>query len=295
MTYKNIDVYSLIKPEVLKLRNIGIETANLDCRLLLSKSLGRRVSLYNHQNIFISQSEIAKFQSLIQERLNGKPVSRIINRRNFWKKEFELNDETLDPRSDSETLIETIIEQYKDKLQFLKILDLGSGSGCLGLSLLDEYPQSEASFFDISPKSLEIVKKNAHNLGLSERSKYINLNWKVDGWDEKLLTIEKNIKYDVIISNPPYIPTDVIKTLKKEVKKHDPFVALNGGKDGLDAYYSILPKLIKIIKSSGKIFLEIGKGQENCVTKIATEHGLSLKEHKKDLSGVIRVLIFIVK
>ena len=295
MTYKNIDVYSLIKPEVLKLRNIGIETANLDCRLLLAKSLGRRVSLYNHQNIFISQSEIAKFQSLIQERLNGKPVSRIINRRNFWKKEFELNDETLDPRSDSETLIETIIEQYKDKLQSLKILDLGSGSGCLGLSLLDEYPQSEASFFDISPKSLEMVKKNALNLGLSERSKYINLNWKVDGWDKKLITIEKNIKYDVIISNPPYIPTDVIKTLKKEVQKHDPFVALNGGKDGLDAYKSILPKLLNIIKSSGKIFLEIGKGQENCIIKIATEHGLSLKGYKKDLSGVTRVLFFMIK
>ena len=254
MTYKNIDVYTLIKPEVLKLRNIGIETANLDCRLLLSKSLRRNESLYNHQNIFISQSEIAKFQSLIQQRLNGKPVSRIINRRNFWKKEFELNDETLDPRSDSETLIETILEQYKDKLQFLKILDLGSGSGCLGLSLLDEYPQSEASFFDISPKSLEMVKKNALNLGLSERSKYINLNWKVDGWDEKLITIEKNIKYDVIISNPPYIPTDVIKTLKKEVKKHDPFVALNGGKDGLDAYKSILPKLINIIKKWKNFF-----------------------------------------
>ena len=295
MTYKNIDVYTLIKPEILKLRNIGIETANLDCRLLLSKSLDRRVSLYNHQNIFISQSEIAKFQSLIQQRLNGKPVSRIINRRNFWKKEFELNDETLDPRSDSETLIETIIEQYKDKLQFLKILDLGSGSGCLGLSLLDEYPQSEASFFDISPKSLEMVKKNALNLGLSERSKYINLNWKVNGWDKKLITIEKNIKYDIIISNPPYIPTDVIKTLKKEVKKHDPFVALNGGKDGLDAYKSILPKLLNIIKSSGKIFLEIGKGQENFVIKIAIEHGLSLKEYKKDLSGVTRVIIFIIK
>ena len=295
MTYKNIDVYTLIKPEILKLRNIGIETANLDCRLLLSKSLGRRVSLYNHQNIFVSQSEITKFQRLIQQRLDGKPVSRIINKRNFWKKEFELNDKTLDPRPDSETLIEKIIEQYKDRLQFLKILDLGSGSGCLGLSLLDEYPQSEASFFDISPKSLEMVKKNALNLGLSERSKYINLNWKVDGWDKKLLTIEKNIKYEVIISNPPYIPTDLIKTLKKEVKKHDPFVALNGGKDGLDAYKYILPKLLNIIKSSGKIFLEIGKGQENCIIKIATEHGLSIKGYKNDLSGVTRVLFFMVK
>ena len=130
---------------------------------------------------------------------------------------------------------------------------------------------------------------------MSKRSKYINLSWEVDGWDEKLLTIEKNIKYEVIISNPPYIPTDLIKTLKKEVKKHDPFVALNGGKDGLDAYKYILPKVLNIIKSSGKIFLEIGKGQENCIIKIATEHGLSLKGYKKDLSGVTRVLFFMVK
>ena len=295
MTYKNIDVYDLIKPEVLKLRNIGIETANLDCRLLLAKSLDRRVSIYNHQNICISQREFAKFQSLIQQRLNGKPVSRIINKRNFWKKDFELNDQTLDPRSDSETLIETILEQYKDKLQFLKILDLGSGSGCLGLSLLDEYPNSEVSFFDISSKSLEMAKINAVNLGFLERSKYINLNWNINDWDEKLISIENNIKYDIIISNPPYIPTNLIKSLNKEVKKYDPFIALNGGKEGLDAYKSIIPKLINIIKLNGKIFLEIGEGQESSVTTISTQHGLSIKGYKKDLSGMIRAIILYIK
>ena len=295
MTYKNFDVYTLIKPEVLKLKNIGIETANLDCRLLLSKSLNSCGLLYNHQNILVSQNEVEKFQSLVQQRLNGKPVSRIINRRNFWKKEFELNDDTLDPRSDSETLIELTLEQFRDKLQFLKILDLGSGTGCLGLSLLDEYPKSEASFFDISLQSLQMVKKNAHNLGLTKRSKYINLSWKTNDWDIELLTIENNIKYDVIVSNPPYISTDIIKTLKKEVKKHDPFVALNGGKDGLDAYRSIIPKLRNIVKLHGKIFLEIGKGQEIFVTSIAEENGLSLKGYKKDLSGATRVLMFIIK
>ncbi len=295
MTYKNFDVYTLIKPEVLKLKNIGIETANLDCRLLLSKSLNSCGLLYNHQNILVSQNEVEKFQSLVQQRLNGKPVSRIINRRNFWKKEFELNDDTLDPRSDSETLIELTLEQFRDKLQFLKILDLGSGTGCLGLSLLDEYPKSEASFFDISLQSLQMVKKNAHNLGLSKRSKYINLSWKTNDWDIELLTIENNIKYDIIVSNPPYISTDIIKTLKKEVKKHDPFVALNGGKDGLDAYRSIIPKLRNIVKLHGKIFLEIGKGQEIFVTSIAEENGLSLKGYKKDLSGATRVLMFIIK
>ena len=295
MNYKNIDVYTLIKPEILKLKNIGIETPNLDCRLLLSKSLDRYEKLYNHQNIYISQDEIKKFHDFIQQRLSGKPVSRIINKRSFWKKEFELNEETLDPRSDSETLIETVIEYFSDKLQSLKILDLGSGSGCLGLSLLDEYSQSEVTFFDISKKSLQMVEINAHKFNLIERSKCINLNWDVRCWDKKLMTIENNIKFDIVISNPPYIPTNDIKILKNEVKKYDPFIALNGGKDGLDSYRSILSNLTNIIKSSGKIFLEIGDRQENCVTKIALEHGLLPKEYKKDLSGVTRVIIFTIK
>jgi len=295
MTYKNIDVYTLIKPEILKLRNIGIETANLDCRLLLSESLDRYETIYNHQNIYISENEIKKFKNLIQQRLSGKPVSRIINKRNFWKKEFELNDATLDPRSDSETLIESVIEYYPNKLEYLKIIDLGSGTGNLGLSLLDEYSCSEVSFFDISKKSLEIVKKNAQNFDLLERSEYINLNWNVRDWDKKLMKIENNMKYDIIISNPPYIPTNNIKKLRKEVKKYDPFIALNGGKDGLDAYRSILSNLPNIIKSNGKIFIEIGKGQENHVTKIALNYGLFPKEYKKDLSGVTRAIIFVIK
>ena len=295
MNCKNIDVYTLIKPEILKLKNIGIETPNLDCRLLLSKSLDRYETLYNHQNIYISKVQIKKFQDLIQQRLSGKPVSRIINRRNFWKKEFELNEETLDPRSDSETLIETFIEHFSDKFQSLKILDLGSGSGCLGLSLLGEYSNSQVSFFDKSKKSLQMVEINARKFDLFNRAKCINLDWNVSDWDKKLMTIENNIKFDIVISNPPYIPTNNIKTLKKEVKKYDPFIALNGGKDGLDAYRSILSKLISIIKSSGIIFLEIGDGQENYVTKIALEHGLLPTEYKKDLSGVTRVIMFIIK
>ena len=295
MTYKNIDVYTLIKPEILKLRNIGIETANLDCRLLLSETLDRYETIYNHQNIYISEKEMKKFKNLVQQRLSGKPISRIINKRSFWKKEFELNDTTLDPRSDSETLIEAVIECYPEKLEFLKIIDLGSGTGCLGLSLLDEYSCSQVSFFDTSKKSLEIAKKNAQNFDLLERSKYINLDWNFRDWGKQLMKIENNMKYDIVISNPPYIPTNDIKTLTKEVKKYDPFIALDGGKDGLDSYRSIFFNLSNIIKSNGKIFFEIGKGQENDVTKIAIKHGLFPKEYKKDLSGVTRVIIFGIK
>ena len=295
MTYKNTDVYTLIEPEILKLKKIGIDTANLDCRLLLSESLDRYETIYNHQNIYISEKEMKKFKNLVQQRLSGKPISRIINKRSFWKKEFELNDTTLDPRSDSETLIEAVIECYPEKLEFLKIIDLGSGTGCLGLSLLDEYSCSQVSFFDTSKKSLEIAKKNAQNFDLLERSKYINLDWNFRDWGKQLMKIENNMKYDIVISNPPYIPTNDIKTLTKEVKKYDPFIALDGGKDGLDSYRSIFFNLSNIIKSNGKIFFEIGKGQENDVTKIAIKHGLFLKEYKKDLSGVTRVIIFGIK
>ena len=295
MTNKYVDVYTLIESEMCKLRKVGIETASLDCRLLLTKSIKKHRTLHNHEYINITNKEIKKFKYLIKERLAGKPVSRIINKRNFWKMEFKLNEATLDPRPDSETLIYAVLNHFINKLQPLKILDLGSGSGCLGLSLLDEYQNSKVSFFDTSQKSLEIVKNNSLKFGLSERSKFLHLNWKDDNWDTSLIKIENDTKFDIIISNPPYIPTDDIKKLQKEVKEYDPPIALDGGKDGMDAYKLIIPKLINVIKTDGKIFLEIGKGQENCVSKIGIQHGLKPIELQKDLSGVNRVIVFIIK
>ena len=295
MTNKNIDVYTLIRPEIKKMQKVGIETANLDCRLLLSKSQDRAEVVYNHQIIDISEYEIKKFQSLVEQRLSGKPVSRIINKRNFWKKEFKLNEETLDPRQDSETVISTVLGHYKNKSRFLKILDLGSGSGCLGLSLLEEYQNSKVSFFDVSKKSLDIVKINALNFSVSGRSKFINLDWRVDGWDVNLIKIENEIKFDIVISNPPYIRTGEIKTLQTEIKNYDPFIALNGGNDGLDSYKYIIPKLKNIIKRNGKVFFEIGKGQEDFILSKGKKHKLLPIECNKDLSGVNRVLVFIVK
>ena len=295
MIKHNIDVYTLIQSEIHKLRNVGIETANLDCRILLTNSLQLNKTLHNHENITITDNEIKNFKNSIKQRLIGKPVSRIINKKYFWDNEFELNDETLDPRPDTETVIEAVLSQFKSKAQILKILDLGSGSGCLGLSLLKEYPHSEVSFFDISKKSLEVVKINSQNFGLSDRSKFVNLDWNDENWATNLIKIENENKFDVIISNPPYIPTEEIKNLQKEVRDYDPFIALNGGEDGLRAYKLIIPKLRGIINKNGKIFFEIGIGQENCVTKKAIEHGLLLQEYKKDLSGVIRVIIFNIK
>ncbi len=281
MNKKKIDVYSLIRRQVEKLKRMGIKTASLDCRLLLSQILKKTNTVYTHQEVYISQNQIIKFQTLVKKREEGQPVSRILNRRNFWKREFIIDEETLDPRPDSEILIETVLEHFSDSTLLLKILDLGSGSGCLGLSLLEEYENASIIFVDASKKSLNIVKRNSYQFRLKGRLKYINLDWHTDDWDTKLLNSIDNTKFDIIVTNPPYIPSNEIKFLETEVREYDPILALDGGNDGLDAYRSIVPKLKNLLKPDGKIFVEIGKGQENIVSKIGLQNGLLSVGFKK--------------
>ena len=292
---KSTDVYSLIKPEIEKLIKSGSVTAILDSRILLAHSLCLARPIYTHENINISKNQISSFQELIAEREKGKPVSRIIKKKNFWKKEFKINKETLDPRPDSEVIIEYFLKYNEDKLKNLKILDLGSGSGCLGLSLLDEYKNSKVSFLDVSKKSLQGVKLNSLKFNLYERTQLINLDWSAPRWDSKLLDIEKNIKFDVIVTNPPYIPSTEINSLQKEVKYYEPLIALDGGKDGLDAYRSIFSKVSKLLKSKGKLIVEIGQNQENAVSKIGLNNALLPIDYGNDLSGIIRVIVFTIK
>ena len=295
MNKKNIDVYSLIRYEVEKLKKLGFKTPSLDCRLLLSRILKKNNTVYTHQEVYISQNQIIKFQTLVKKREEGQPVSRILNRRNFWKREFILDEETLDPRPDSEILIETVLEHFSDNTKLLKILDLGSGSGCLGLSLLEEYENASIIFVDASKKSLKIVKKNSHQFRLKGKLKYINLDWHTDDWDIKLLNSSDKTKFNIIVTNPPYIPSNEIKLLETEVREYDPILALDGGNDGLDAYRSIIPKLKNLLKPDGKIFVEIGKGQENLVSTLGLQNGLLSVGYKKDLSNINRVIVFNIK
>ena len=295
MIKKKLDVFSLIKSEIEVLKKSGSETASLDCRLLLSYVLEKKSTLYTHENVYITDDEIKKFKILISERSLGKPVSRIINKRNFWKRDFKLNEEVLDPRQDTEVLITAVLKYYSNIFDKLDILDLGSGSGCIGLSLLEELKYSNVSFLDVSKKSLEIVKINATEYNLEHRSAYFQLNWNSKNWDSDLLKFRNKSKFDIIVTNPPYIPTDEIKSLRKEVKDFDPFVALDGGFDGLMAYKTIFPKFNRILKNGSKIFVEIGMGQEDMVIKIGYENNLLLLGYEKDLSGIVRVIVFMTK
>ena len=290
-----IEANTIIKPALIILQKSNNKAPNLDCRILLGHAMGLNRSVYPHEQIKITQKEINKFKTLIDERKKGKPVSRIINKKQFWKMNFTLNEETLDPRPDSEVIIETILNHFKDKLGNLRILDLGSGSGCLGLSILNEYKNSKGILIDASLDSLEIAKINAVDYNLFHRSKFINLNWFKKEWTKELLQNIENKKFDIIISNPPYIPSNDINNLQIEVKKFEPRLALDGGKDGMDSYKSILPNIIDILKPEGKIFLEIGHNQQNLINKIANKCELIFKDSNKDLSGIIRVLVYGLK
>ena len=290
-----IEAYTIIKPALIILHKSNNKAPNLDCRILLGHAMGLNRSVYPHEQIKITQKEINKFKTLIDERKKGKPVSRIINKKQFWKMNFTLNEETLDPRPDSEVIIESILKHFKDKLGNLRILDLGSGSGCLGLSILNEYKNSKGILIDASLDSLEIAKINAIDYNLFHRSKFINLNWFKKEWTKELLQNIENKKFDIIISNPPYIPSNDINNLQIEVKKFEPRLALDGGKDGMDSYKSILPNIIDILKPEGKIFLEIGHNQQNLINKVANKCELIFKDSNKDLSGIIRVLVYGLK
>ena len=290
-----IEANTIIKPALIILQKSNNKAPNLDCRILLGHAMGLNRSVYPHEQIKITQKEINKFKTLIDERKKGKPVSRIINKKQFWKMNFTLNEETLDPRPDSEVIIESILKHFKDKLGNLRILDLGSGSGCLGLSILNEYKNSKGILIDASLDSLEIAKINAVDYNLFHRSKFINLNWFKKEWTKELLQNIENEKFDIIISNPPYIPSNDINNLQIEVKKFEPRLALDGGKDGMDSYKSILPYIIDILKPEGKIFLEIGHNQQNLINKIANKCELIFKDSNKDLSGIIRVLVYGLK
>ena len=259
------------------------KTANprLDSEILLSNSIKRdkKHIILNPKEILNSE-QLGKFKSLIERRKKGEPIAYIINKKEFWKDEFFVNKDVLIPRPDSELIIEQVLKIYSKDVQ-LQVLDIGAGSGCILLSILKERSNFYGTGIDISKKSINVSKFNAKQLNLTNRVKFFHSS--VDNFN--------NGKYDIIVSNPPYIKQLSLKYLEKDVVNFEPKLALSGGFDGFSKIRKVINKASILIKKNGKFILEIGFNQKNKVIKILKEEGFYVNKAIKDYGNNDRCII----
>ena len=263
-----------------RLKAAGIDRPRREARLLLAHSFGKSVEwLVAHDDERIETP--APFENAVRRREAREPLSHILGEREFWSLRFQVNASVLDPRPDSETLVAAVLAQYPEPDTVVKIADLGTGSGCLLLSILSERPGAEGVGVDISESALSIARENAQRFGLAARANFIQSDW-----ESRL-----GGTFDIVVSNPPYIPTAAIDDLAPEVARFEPRGALDGGADGLDAYRHIAAVLPQILKPNGLVALEIGQGQDASVTRILRDGGIRIVGLEKDLAGIPRCVL----
>ena len=262
------------------LRQENIESHILDSELILSSVLKKsRESIIISSQKEVTKKDAISFNKLIKRRLKREPLAYILKKKEFRSKSIMIDNNTLIPRPETELLVEKIIKHYKNKE--ISILDLGTGSGCIILSLLSEIKKSRGVGIDISKKALNIAVKNSIQLGLKKKSKFFN----------KSLNHVYNYKFDLIVSNPPYVCSHQIKNLSDDVKKHEPRIALDGGNDGLDVIKKVIYKSRNVLKIKGLLALEIGHGQFRKVSQILNSQGFRVKFLIKDYQNNIRCII----
>ena len=267
-----------------KLEHIS-DTPRLDVEILLEKALGDVDSLYIRLNLNkeVTEDEFNIFNNLIEDRLNGRPIAYIVGNREFMGLDFYVQEGVLIPRPDTEALVEEIIELCKDKKD-LSLLDIGTGSGAITVSLAKYLNNADVKSFDISEIALEIGKKNAINNNVEDKIEFIKS-------DLFSAIKDTDIQFDVIVSNPPYIPKKDIETLHTQVKDYEPYNALEGGEDGLDFYRQITEESVKYLKQDGILAYEVGHDQAQDVAEIMKNNGYTKIYTKKDLQGIDRVVI----
>ncbi|WP_341807869.1 peptide chain release factor N(5)-glutamine methyltransferase [Wolbachia endosymbiont (group E) of Neria commutata] len=256
-----------------------VDSPYLDSEIIMQHvlSVERSFIIINHANQVPIDKE-SLFWNLIKKRTERYPISQIIGTREFWSSNFIVNQHVLDPRPDSETLISTALKYYQNKEQKLKIADFGTGTGCLLISVLNEYQYAVGIGFEKSLEAYRVACQNIKNHNLLSRAEILPSSW-----------TECSGLFDLIISNPPYIKTSKLKDLQAEVQK-EPRIALDGGIDGLSCYLSIFPMLRKCLKKNGFAILEIGEDQ-NDIDKIISSYGLAFQEYVNDLAGIKRCIV----
>tara|TARA_Y100000591_G_scaffold270806_1_gene245780 strand:- start:619 stop:1461 length:843 start_codon:yes stop_codon:yes gene_type:complete len=263
------------------LRKKLLPNPKLDSEILMAKTIKKdRKYILLNLNENLNKIDLNHFQKLIENRSQGKPVAYLINKKFFWDSEFIVTNDTLIPRPDSELVVESVLEMTKHKNK-ISILDIGIGSGCILLSILKERRNFYGTGIDISEKCIKISNKNAIKLNVLSRLKLFKSN--VDKFQIG--------KYDLIVSNPPYINKHKIKYLEKDVASFEPKLALDGGIDGLSEIRKVIKKSSELIKTNGKFILEIGFDQKNKVIQLLKKEGFYIKTIKKDLANNDRCII----
>lgn len=265
-----------------RLSAAGISDARREARLLVAEALGCDAArVLGFPESAMTAAAGRRLDELIARRSAREPVSRILGYREFWSLRFEISADTLDPRPDSETLIESVLAALDDRERAYRVLDFGTGSGCLLLALLSELPNATGMGVDLAEGALEVARRNAAVLGLSRRAQFVR-----GSWGDSLAS-----HWDVILANPPYIPSPALPTLMPEVALYEAELALDGGMDGLEAYRALAPVMARLLAPSGIAALEVGTGQAPVVAAIMAGAGLALRAVRHDLSGVDRCLL----
>lgn len=264
-------------------RRAGIDTPELDARLLAELAFGMdRLELVNRERELASPEALAKLQGFATRRLRGEPVVRILGEKEFWGLAFRLNEATLVPRPETEMLVRRALQLLEGRTR-KRILDLGTGTGCIPIAILSESPTATAVAVDLSSEAIIAAQWNAERHGVAKR-----FDARQGSWFDPL---QVGDSFDVIVSNPPYIEHAAIEALAPEVKDHDPQLALDGGRDGLDAYRAIVAEAIHWLKRGGALAVEIGATQAAAVKGLFHKAGYAEVAAEKDLAGLDRVVV----
>ena len=285
VTYTDIEARHILLPLVAVLQQAGMYNATSDARCILGLVFGRDEPVLPHEIIpRWTPGHQSHLKVLRKRRQTGEPISRIRGWREFWSMKFDVSPVTLDPRPDSETVIAAAAWWARDHKPAARILDLGTGTGCLLLACLVELPQATGVGVDINTEAVMVATANADRHGISSRARFCQGDFTMD--------LTRYGQFDLILSNPPYIPSAAIEALDVEVRHFDPLIALDGGLDGLDCLRILCPKIAILLADEGAAFVEIGAGQGKAVSKLGAEHNLHLVRSYADLSGHERCLQF---